>query len=1088
MKNVIGLGTLWLLLTTVSASAVEFYVAPDGNDANPGTIDRPFASLVRARDAVREAKVSAKKPVSILLRGGVYYLEEPLRLGPEDSGTADCPIVYEAYPGEKPIISGGLKITGWRREPGKLWTAEIPEVKQGKWYFRQLFVDGQRRGRARLPARGQCPIKGSAEPHLRAFKFMPGQMNPNWHNIDDVEIVLPQWWAESRLRIESIDEKANIVCFTGNCFRRADWTDGWFAENVLEGLKEPGQWYLDRKTGVLHYLPLPDEVGKMEELEFVAPVTKQWLCLDGDYKTGRLVEHIVFHGLTFQYSRWEMDKKLGYSYFQNSIEETPGQKISPGWFRPHAPEDERLSEPQSHVPVPSAIYVRGAHHVYFEDNEIAHTGAWAIHLAPGGCKDNHIEGNFMHDLGAGAVRIGGPDPTNDDAEETGQSVVTDNRIHDCGMVYFGAPAVFAGQSSGNLIAHNEITGWCEWAITTGWSWGYFPIQNARDNIIEYNYIHHYGGSPLTNHSAIYCMGVQPGTVIRHNLIRDNLSPRSNGIILDAGAAAMRVEYNVIHNIQGAGLVCNFNNFGHIIQNNIFADCGLAMTRSGDPGPLDSTGAVYRNIFYYLSDKEQRLFEPKTWSNYDVVQDYNIYYDASGKPPKFLGMNFEQWKAASADHWRKMEKGYGLDCDSVVADPLFVDLKNGDYRLKPESPALKLGFRQIDSSDAGIRPRKTSSTDISSPKDLLFDAKTNRSKANTSVTIYVSKLGDNSDGSSWAKAFHTIQAALLAVPDDKGGHRIIVRPDTYVEANLYTKHKGAKGAYNTLIGDADGSFGSGTTGWVIIDSGDPKKGFKSYDWWSTIRATQNGWSRKHTDPTFSSICWDRWKLSKIYATGGDAGLFWDLTNQSGRQFTIIVEDCVGIGRAFGGGLAYPVTRKDEPSVFRRTYFMSLDWWGDAGGLALGAYNTSPPKFPDVVCEDCTFVGPDNAVQITFPSKYIRLTMKRCRLISLNFSQPHGTPSTGIIASTTSDPEQVHIDFEDCDLMGYKVFGASDERGSGRFSYTTKGKVNAYVQYQQNVPDGFERLSRWPANLFSRISPPQPDRHILINQNRTQIGTE
>src|SRR5437773_2384492 len=81
------------------------------------------------------------------------------------------------------------------------------------------------------------------------------------------------------------------------------------------------------------------------------------------------------------------------------------------------------------------------------------------------------------------------------------------------------------------------------------------------------------------------------------------------------------------------------------------------------------------------------------------------------------------------------------------------------------------------------------------------------------TLYVSKLGDNSDGSVWSRAFTTVQAALNAVADAQGGYRIIIRPDTYMEANLYPAHKGAPGAYNSLIGDFDGSLGSGTTGWV-----------------------------------------------------------------------------------------------------------------------------------------------------------------------------------------------------------------------------------------------------------------------------------
>jgi len=337
-----------------------------------------------------------------------------------------------------------------------------------------------------------------------------------------------------------------------------------------------------------------------------------------------------------------------------------------------------------------------------------------------------------------------------------------------------------------------------------------------------------------------------------------------------------------------------------------------------------------------------------------------------------------------------------------------------------------------------------------------------------VTLYVSKLGNHSDGKSWPTAFRTIQAALLAVPDANGGHRIVIRPDTYAEANLYPAHQGAAGAYNLLVGDCDGRLGSGTTGRVVIDSGDPAKGFKSLDWWSTIRATTKGWSPQHTEPTFSSIGWDRWILRNLYTTGGDAGLFWDLTDKSGSGFTVVVEDCVGIGRAFGGGLGYPITREKEPTVFRRCYLMCLDWWGDAGGLAVGAHNASAPAVPDVVCEDCTLVGPDNAVQILYPSRCVRLKLKDCRLIVLNFSQPHGTPSSGILCSDVADPKYVHVDLEDCTLMGYKVFGTGKQQGS--ISYTTKGKVRAYVQFEQSVPPGFERLGLWPTEVFDALRPP------------------
>jgi len=354
----------------------------------------------------------------------------------------------------------------------------------------------------------------------------------------------------------------------------------------------------------------------------------------------------------------------------------------------------------------------------------------------------------------------------------------------------------------------------------------------------------------------------------------------------------------------------------------------------------------------------------------------------------------------------------------------------------------------------------------------------------SVTLYVSKQGDNSDGSTWAKAFHTIQAALLAVPDDQGGHRIVIRPDTYVEANLYPSYKGAAGAYNVLAGDYDGSLGSGATGWVVVDSGcpdvvvrtnpnagtgnptfmildsgGPEKGLKSVDWWGPWRC----------DPDFSGAIWDRWIYRHIYATGSEGGIGWDMTCQAGTEFSAVVEDCVGIGRFTGGCVMGHVNRPQEPVVFRRCYFMCLDVWGDAGGVYVRAHNKSMPETPDAVFEDCTIVGPENALQVGYPKfeGYSRVKFKGCRLIVLNFSQPHGTPSTGIIYSDLAG-KFLHVELEDCAMMGFKVFGALN---NDMFTYSLQGKNSAYVQYRQEVPEGIERLGLWPMETFNAIAPPK-----------------
>jgi hypothetical protein len=345
-----------------------------------------------------------------------------------------------------------------------------------------------------------------------------------------------------------------------------------------------------------------------------------------------------------------------------------------------------------------------------------------------------------------------------------------------------------------------------------------------------------------------------------------------------------------------------------------------------------------------------------------------------------------------------------------------------------------------------------------------------------MDIYVSKLGDNSTGHSWQTAFHTLQQGLLAVPDDRGGHRVLVRPDTYVEANLYTARQGVKGAYNEFVGDVDGRLGSGATGWVVIDSGDPALGFKSYDWWGPIRSYSNGWSKAHTGETFSATCWDRWALRHLYATGSDAGLFFDGTDQV-RPFSVLVEDCVCIGRAFGGGVASVLSRADEPITFRRCHLWALDYIGDTAAAYLRVENQSMPAQPDVVLEDCVMAAPQACVKSTnfsfFTYTWTRLI--RCQLIQLNFSQPEmagpaGSPPAGIVTSVQRG-DRMKVSFDDCLLMGYRMFGVMVETETAKdIQYETTGDCRAYVQFKQDVPAGFRRLGRWPVEAFQRLLPP------------------
>ena len=157
---------LLMLASPVARAEIRFYVAPSGSDAQNGTSPaQPFLTVQRAQQAVRELKQRGPltEPVTVYLSEGVYPISEALKFTPEDSGTETCPITYKAAQGEKALLSGGRKVTGWKRYKGNIWVATLPEVQAGEWWFRQLYVNGNLRGRARTPNQGVFEIKATTD-------------------------------------------------------------------------------------------------------------------------------------------------------------------------------------------------------------------------------------------------------------------------------------------------------------------------------------------------------------------------------------------------------------------------------------------------------------------------------------------------------------------------------------------------------------------------------------------------------------------------------------------------------------------------------------------------------------------------------------------------------------------------------------------------------------------------------------------------------------------------------------------------------------------------------------------------------------
>jgi len=527
----------------VAAGELVFYVSPGGDDAWSGRLavanrartDGPFATLGRARDAIRQLKKRAggrlPAPVTVLVRGGFYQMAEPLRLEPQDSGSPACPVTYAAYPRERPVLSGGVVIGGLEEKHKGILSARLPSVEAGEWFFRQLFV--RRRGegwwsRRYRPNAGpfviagltNAPARKSRMRHRQSqdeFRFFPGDLE-RWENLADVEIVALHDWSASRLRIRELDLENHIVRFTGfPVYRIGHWFKGgrnpYFAENVKEQFKRPGQWYLDRPTGTLSYRLLPDE--RPDQIELVAPRTSQLLVLEGG---PALVEHIRFRGLVFAHTWWGLGEK-GYSSGQGMVD------------------------------LPAAVSCRFARNCRLERCAFVHLGAYALRLGEG-CHANTIEGCAMFDLGGGGVLVGVPDRSAAEPKLPTSNTVSNCVISDGGLVHYSAHGVWVGIAARTTIRHNVIRRFLYSTVSVGWSWNPQPTS-CRENVLEWNHIHD-AMMLLADGGGIYTLGYQPGTVIRGNHIHDvHRSPfagraPNNGIFFDQGSKGYLVERNVIY--------------------------------------------------------------------------------------------------------------------------------------------------------------------------------------------------------------------------------------------------------------------------------------------------------------------------------------------------------------------------------------------------------------------------------------------------------------------------------------------------------------------------------------------------------------
>ena len=465
----------FILTAVVARPETRFvYAAPDGG----GTLctqDAP-CSLAGARDRVRSLNRDMSGDIIVWLRGGTYALTETFTLDSRDSGTNGYMVSYRAYDGESPVISGGRRISGWTRALGTpLWQADAGTAV----YFRQLYVNGIRATRAGMGSGelGSVAIPGIGQSSVgfTTFGYTPPQ---SWTNPSDVEFVFTgggvSVWSEPRCGVSSIigdGSSTHFVikepCWSNVTVRKQLQTVTYPTriENAYELLDSPGEWYLDRTSRIVSYLPRDGE--DMTNATVVAPILETLVLVQGS--PGDPVQNIEFRGLTFAYATWlQPNGNEGYA------------EIQAGWMR--------VGEGKG-VMAPGNVVFHRARNIHLGGNTFCHLGAQGV-VFDQGTRDNVMYGNVFTDISGTAVRIGNIDaPRADEPDQDRGNIVSNNYIHDVAVEYRGGIGLMGAYVADTIFTHNEIANLPYTAVSLGWGWG--SRSYAQNNVISYNNVHHY---------------------------------------------------------------------------------------------------------------------------------------------------------------------------------------------------------------------------------------------------------------------------------------------------------------------------------------------------------------------------------------------------------------------------------------------------------------------------------------------------------------------------------------------------------------------------------------------------------------------
>ncbi len=548
----------------------DFYIAKNGDDTWSGTLsepnsnksDGPFATISRAQEAVKALKDSLFKPktppvetrwigsphphgtgkdILVLIREGFYTLSKPLVFSSEDGGERiqtnlptgafeyhklkDHYVTYAAYPGEKPVLSGGPLVSNWKKNSDH-WVADV----NGK-DVNMLVANGNKQMLARTPNDGYFipPVISKTTDEIY---FNPGELK-SWKDMEDNRVYMLLRWHQGHNSFSSIDEKNGVAKLAEPQAGVVIVPPRYFVENVKVLMDIPGEWFFDQKNKQLSFIP-PTGESDPNTMVISAPQLQELLVVKGE--SGKPVRNLRFYGLTF-------DGVLA------------GK---------------------------SAISFSYTHGNEFVDNELRAAAGTGISLSKG-CYQTKILNNKIHGVDNMAIRVLGPEHPASGSDILRETLISYNHISNCGGVNIDAAfSIFT------TISHNYLTKTRgRYAISVG-GWHILEEAIDGAYVVEYNHLADVQ-KDADDSGAIKTAGTTFSSVVRNNLVHDVNAGFFNdnvGFWFDNMSLGWVAKDNIFYNLeQGEMKLCAANLVDNLYENNYVIDAPTTAPEtfiSGEP--------------------------------------------------------------------------------------------------------------------------------------------------------------------------------------------------------------------------------------------------------------------------------------------------------------------------------------------------------------------------------------------------------------------------------------------------------------------------------------------------------------------------